>query len=854
MNDRKPGTACPSHHARGTTTARLLSLCLTCGLAISALAAPPQPTTPKKGTGVQSAQMRGLNNALLQLHGQMQRASGSQVAGLRRQGSLTIAQRAKALQRLIATDPKAALSFAFSPELLADLSAKFPTSAALLESHVTVTGSVQHWVADYPALKASRSWWLLNIGPGQNLTLHFAYHEPPQLKGGDFLTATGVVAGRSMAVGAASRIEPHRASVTASTTIAGLGPGERQLRGRGAGSAIVVLLSLMMVGVVTTKDSRGTRRHLRQAGKHCVLGTMIVALFISGPSGLSAQNSCSTTGTQQVAVLIVTFPGLSVPSFSPSLYNQFFGPAPSLSSYWSEVSYGATSAAGSVFGPFTLSGSYSCANIDQFINDSMAAAAAAGVNFDFYNRVDIVFPGMSPSCNWAGLSSTGCYTASTSGGNFNISASVLDWTKFTVDTLYHENGHQLGLAHSRLRTYGTEVLGSLGLTGTLTEYGDHYAAMGNPNPGHYAAGHKAELLGWLSGGATYQNVTTSGTYTLQPYETQTPGLNALKIQRGTGNAGYYLWVEYRQPIGNFDPTMPYSAEPNGNVFTGALIHYEDAITGPQTDLLDFTIPDTYADYPALASGRSWSDPYSDLSLFVVSATSTALTINVNYSGSVPCSHANPSVGITPLNPSTYAGSGAGYTVNVTNNDAAGCSASTFTPSSTQPSGFSSAFSASSLTLNPGQSGSLTMTQTPPVGTAPGTYAVSASAANLSYVGTGTGNLTVMSSPSLAVSISVAGSSFTVPSTANITAAALYGGAPASGASVTFTVAAPNGSTSTQTVTTGTNGTATWNYKLNGRAPAGTYSVNAQASMSSGTKRGRSSTQSVSSNTVTFTVQ
>jgi hypothetical protein len=71
--------------------------------------------------------------------------------------------------------------------------------------------------------------------------------------------------------------------------------------------------------------------------------------------------------------------------------------------------------------------------------------------------------------------------------------------------------------------------------------------------------------------------------------------------------------------------------------------------------------------------------------------------------------------------------------------------------------------------------------------------------------------------------------------------------------VTLTLKAPNGNTSTQTATTGSSGTATWNYKLNAKSPAGTYSVNAQAGLSSGSKKA-ASTQSATSNTATFTVQ
>src|SRR5713101_4965607 len=235
--------------------------------------------------------------------------------------------------------------------------------------------------------------------------------------------------------------------------------------------------------------------------------TISFAILVSNPTTTYAQSACSTTGVQQVAVLVVTFPGIAVPNFSPSLYDQFFGPASSLTGYWQEASYGVTSATGNVFGPFTLSGTYSCSNVRQFMDDSIAAAAASGVDFNTYKRVNIVFPDMNPSCGWAGISGIGCVTETTSAGTFNVSISALPWTKLTPAVVFHESGHELGLAHARLRTFGTDVLGPIGTTGTLTEYGDHYSDMGVADEGHYAAGHKAEVLGWLTSGITYQNVT-----------------------------------------------------------------------------------------------------------------------------------------------------------------------------------------------------------------------------------------------------------------------------------------------------------------------------------------------------------
>jgi M6 family metalloprotease-like protein len=810
--------------------------------------------SPSKGESALAAQVRALNNNVLQIHGRMQEASPGSADAIRSLAEPIIAQRAAALTTLIKTDPRTALSFAFSSELLANLAAKFPQSSGLLESQVTLRGSVEHWIMDSADMKTSHESWLINVG-NTKLNLYFATGQRPDPKAGPVATIDGVQVGSNVAVSKVSST-PIGSASSVFAQIANFLTGQRSLA-----------LAVMLVGFLLAGSRKLAGRTvgpqkpvlLRQLA---VCGiAFLVAIF--NPVAASAQSACSTTGAQNVAVLLVTFPGITPPSTvtAQSVYNLFFGTTdPSLNGYWAQASYGKTSPAGNVFGWYTLSGAYSCSNINQFVDDAVAAAASAGVNFQTYNRVFVVFPDMSPSCGWAGLSSIGCYSASTTSGTYTISASVLVWNYLTtpdqgVSLIAHEGGHQLGLAHARLRTFtdstGTAIpLGALGTTGTLYEYGDNFSTMGPENLGHYAAGHKSEILNWFASGTNFQVVQSSGTYTIQPYETNPAGLEALKIQRGTGNNAW-LWVEYRQPLGNYDSTLP--AQP----FGGGLIHYEDSITGPQTDLLDFTAPSTYSYNPALAAGQTWTDPYSNVSISVLSATSNGLTVSVSY-GAVPCTASAPSVSVSPLDPSIYPGQIAGYSVTVTDNDSSGCSSSTINLGSTEPSGWSTSLSTSSVTLSPGQSASITLGKGAPSGTPAGTYAVNLNASNNTTTGSATANATVMTPPSLAVSISVSGSSFTRPGTVPITASVTNGGTPASGASVTFTLTAPNGGTSTQTATTGTNGTATWNYKLNSKSLAGTYSVSAQAAPSSGSGGKKtstsSSTQTATSNAASFSVQ
>jgi hypothetical protein len=314
-------------------------------------------------------------------------------------------------------------------------------------------------------------------------------------------------------------------------------------------------------------------------------------------------------------------------------------------------------------------------------------------------------------------------------------------------------------------------------------------------------------------------------------------LQALKIQRGTGNSAW-LWVEYRQPIGIYDSLMPAQA------FAGALIHYDDGSQGLTGQLLDFTPATSDPMDAALLPGQTWVDPYSNLSINVQSATASALTVNVSY-GVTSCAHSNPTVTASPLNPSAAPGSNVNFTVTVKSNDSAGCSSSPFNLSSSQPSGFGTTFSATSLTLSPDQSGSVTMTKAVPTGAAPGTDPVDASAANGTFVGSGAANLTVVAATSLSASLSSTATTYVKGQTAALTATVLSSGNPVAGATVTFIMTKPGGTQSTQTAKTGSTGQATWNYKFGPKDSKGNYSAIANAV---------SGSQTAQSNSTSFTFQ
>src|SRR5438067_13022321 len=147
------------------------------------------------------AQTRNLNASLLQLHQAIQDADASEAPALRERAAAVIERRAARLAALIEENPAAALSMAFSPELLADLAAKFPDSAARIERQDTVEGPAEVWVEDNPD-GWHRSYLKVNTG-GESLRVYFDGAQP-EIKCGNSVRVAGIRLATSMAATAAN--------------------------------------------------------------------------------------------------------------------------------------------------------------------------------------------------------------------------------------------------------------------------------------------------------------------------------------------------------------------------------------------------------------------------------------------------------------------------------------------------------------------------------------------------------------------------------------------------------------------------------------------------------------------------
>ena len=294
------------------------------------------------------------------------------------------------------------------------------------------------------------------------------------------------------------------------------------------------------------------------------------------------------------------------------------------------------------------------------------AANAAGYTTSSYHKIVYVFPKVS-SCAWAGLGYVGGSGAWINGRN-------------TLLVYAHELGHNFGLLHAARLDCGTAVIGG---TCSVSEYGDPFNVMGNTFAMHVNAFQKADM-GWIPSSTVKTHTSGSITYTLNPLETPGGSTYAVKVP-AAANRTY--WLEYRRPIGLDEDLASY---PNNGAFVRVATPFETLCSGcdsysNDTQLLDTTpATSTFTD-AALLVGRSFTDTKYGITFNVLTATSSALTVQVVGPGAtipVPTtttlvSALNPSLaGISVAFTATVNGTAPTGTVTFTANGATitGCSA------------------------------------------------------------------------------------------------------------------------------------------------------------------------------------
>jgi hypothetical protein len=368
----------------------------------------------------------------------------------------------------------------------------------------------------------------------------------------------------------------------------------------------------------------------------------IIVLARNAQTSDKADGIVKAATANSVLVIMANFNNTAVPTLSAAQTQQVMSSnSDSVANFFRETSYGQQIMNVTVTGWVTMSMAQpvTCGSGDwRGIGTAAdAASRALGTAYDpaTFNFVVYVFPKV-PACGWLGLAYI----------SYPHKAWINGVNAFRTSTIAHEMGHNFGLLHAAsLRCSGAPIGGGC----SSSEYGDPFSAMGNQGAMHYNAMQKAKLS-WIPSTSVETHGGGSATYTLSPLEVAGGATYAVRIPTGSANRTY--WVEFRQPVG-FD--SPLASLPNNGAQIRVAYPFETLCSGcdaysDDTQLLDMT-PGTSAFTDAtLPQGQAFSDPTYGINVTVLSATASALTVQVGTGGSLTKTTSSTTVTATP-NPS-----------------------------------------------------------------------------------------------------------------------------------------------------------------------------------------------------------
>ncbi len=581
-----------------------------------------------------------------------------------------------------------------------------------------------------------------------------------------------------------------------------------------------------------------TGAHVRAHGTVDQSGTLILASGGSVTTTSTATTSSTaplpnTFGAQSTAVILVNFQDAPTnqPWTAAQVQAAVFSSA-GASGFILEASYGQTWLNGNVFGWYTIPVSSTTCDSYQIATNANNAATASGVNLGAYTRLVYVFP-YNATCFWAGSATIGGNPSRSWINGGGTTTNTLD-----LGTFAHEMGHNFGLYHS----HGLDC-GPVTLSGqcTVWEYFDSMDTMGS-GQGHYNSFQK-ERLGWLNYGSSppIAAVTASGTYTLVPYEPTDSNAKALKVLKFTNpttGLSYFYYIEYRQPLG-FDSFISSMADQNET--KGVVVHLVEQGAPNSSDLLDMTPKSSiYFDWNdvALVVGASYSDPDAGVVITTQSVNTSGATVSISVTNP-SCVRALPAISISPAQGGpVLAGTTVNYTVSVSNNDSSSCGNSTFNLQSAIAYGWTGNLSSSQLTISPGASSSTSLSVTSGSNAVNGSNPIGVTAANIAdFVYSASAWATyVVGTPvvgtSMAVTVSTSQTTYSAGQTVVVNAAVSSQGTPVVNANVSFAVTESNGSIVSGSGITGSNGAASFSFKLSHHPSIGTYVAKGQSTVNS----------------------
>ncbi|MEU5956129.1 LPXTG cell wall anchor domain-containing protein [Streptomyces sp. NPDC047525] len=320
---------------------------------------------------------------------------------------------------------------------------------------------------------------------------------------------------------------------------------------------------------------------------------------------------------RRVQVAMVNFTDSRIPDagkLETALKDNYFGSTGSLTSYYNEVTGGATTfkaAEGDgVTGPVDIDLAATGCDTGKINDLTRKALTAKGVPEDSYDHLSLVFPSEKAGCDWLALGTVG-------GGTTWMPIGADG--KMSMTALVHEFGHNFGYSHHmRLRC----PEGDLG-AGCKEDGTSHKTPMGG---GGWEAGLTSpELLHnkWLTGGEVAK-VAKSATYTLRPLYGSGGGVRALDIPLGDDR----LVVELRHKSGTVDGEIQgvHAYRVPEKDYT------KSALIDPTPDADESTGGDAPADADALKAGATLTDKARKVEVKVVKAAADAATVQVSLDG------------------------------------------------------------------------------------------------------------------------------------------------------------------------------------------------------------------------------
>ncbi len=395
-----------------------------------------------------------------------------------------------------------------------------------------------------------------------------------------------------------------------------------------------------------------------------------------------------------------------------------------------EMSGGKLTVQADLFGWWTMPMTKANCDLAKVEEQFYILAAQNGLDTASYQSFVMAIPGgVSGDCS--GVSGL---------GDIGGSPSIIYLINNSFGSLGHELGHNLGLQHAQAwnRCDAGTYYGASNCN--LVDYGSPNDMMGTG--GGEVQAYAKERLGWL--GTTDSNgilnVTSSGSYTLAPYE-GTTGTRALKLLReaeSTGSTTAWYFLEYRQPLG-FDIGDTANTD-------GVLVSV--ATSAKQPHLLDMTQSTATRVDARLAPGSTYVDGVNGISVTTVSASDAGAVVTISLPTPSGCTHATPTVTLTARDTVVRgAGENKLFDLAITNNDV-GCGAQTFdVTTAALPSGWTAFVNPPTVLAREGVPAKALIQITSPGTATPGTTVISATATSSTssnFTATATNNHVVTS--------------------------------------------------------------------------------------------------------------